>query len=83
MLPICGFTLRLCARSLGPKPCDSWSPQVGGLGDDRGCLTDGFFLVGAGGWSPTLFIRLIQDYGFDIDVSKLIQFVVGWFFIQD
>ena len=33
-------------------------PQVGGLGDDRGCLTDGFFLVGAGGWSPTLFIRL-------------------------
>ena len=46
--------------------------QVGGLGDDRGCLTDGFLLVGGGGWSPTLFIRLIQDYGFDIDVSKLI-----------
>ena len=42
--------------------------QVAGLTDEKGCMTDGFFLVGGEGWSPTLFIRLIQDYGFDIDV---------------
>ena len=42
--------------------------QVAGLTDDKGCLTDGFYLDGGEGWSPTLFIRLIQDYGFDIDV---------------
>jgi glycerol-3-phosphate dehydrogenase len=56
-------------RSMAKDAVDK-AVEVGGLGDDRGCLTDGFFLVGAGGWSPTLFIRLIQDYGFDIDVAK-------------
>jgi glycerol-3-phosphate dehydrogenase len=44
--------------------------EVAGLSDERGCQTDGFFLDGGEGWSPTLFIRLIQDYGFDIDVAK-------------
>ena len=45
--------------------------QVAELHDEKGCQTDGFFLDGGEGWSPTLFIRLIQDYGFDIDVCTM------------
>ena len=45
--------------------------QVVELHDEKGCQTDGFFLDGGEGWSPTLFIRLIQDYGFDIDVCTM------------
>ena len=40
--------------------------------DERGCQTDGFMLEGGDGWYPTLFIRLIQDYGFDIDVRTYV-----------
>jgi len=42
--------------------------EVGGLTDEKGCQTDGFILEGGDGWYPTLFIRLIQDYGFDREV---------------
>lgn len=42
--------------------------EVGGLTDEKACQTDGFILEGGDGWYPTLFIRLIQDYGFDLEV---------------
>ena len=46
--------------------------QVGGLVMKEGVeprITDGCILEGEDGWHPTSFIRLIQDYGLDIDVS--------------
>ena len=43
--------------------------EVGGLNDPHGCQTDGFILMGGDGWQPTMFIRLVQDYGVDVDVS--------------
>ena len=43
--------------------------EVCGLKPERGCVTKGLLLEGAHGWSPTLFIRLIQDFGMDSDVS--------------
>ena len=42
--------------------------EVGGLEDKKGCQTDGFLLEGADGWYPTSFIRLVQDYGVDVEV---------------
>ncbi len=42
--------------------------EVGGLNDPRGCQTDGFKLDGGEGWYPTLFIRLVQDYGLEVEV---------------
>ena len=36
----------------------------------KGCQTDGYMLEGGEGWYPTLFIRLVQDYGLDIEVRK-------------
>ena len=71
--PTCTCTLYmyLCQRDLQLVSL-SLCVQVAGLSDERGCQTDGFFLDGGEGWSPTLFIRLIQDYGFDIDVHTCI-----------
>ena len=42
--------------------------EVGGLNDPRGCQTDGFILDGGEGWQPTSFIRLVQDYGIEVEV---------------
>lgn len=32
------------------------------------CKTTGLFLQGGEGWSPTLYIRLVQDYGLESEV---------------
>ena len=37
------------------------------------CQTTGLLLDGAHGWSPTLFIRLIQDFGVDNAVRYFIH----------
>ena len=33
------------------------------------CKTVGLMLEGAKGWTPTLYIRLVQDYGLEQEVS--------------
>ncbi|KAL4216955.1 glycerol-3-phosphate dehydrogenase [Mactra antiquata] len=35
-----------------------------------GCKTKGLLLDGAHGWSPTLFIRLVQDFGLENEVAQ-------------
>ena len=42
--------------------------EVGGFSEVKECQTDGYMLEGGDGWYPTLFIRLVQDYGLDIEV---------------
>lgn len=34
------------------------------------CCTKGLLLDGAHGWSPTLFIRLVQDFGLENQVRS-------------
>lgn len=34
------------------------------------CKTNGLLLQGAEGWSPTLYIRLVQDYGLESEVAQ-------------
>jgi glycerol-3-phosphate dehydrogenase len=34
------------------------------------CQTDGLILEGGEGFTPNLYIRLVQDYGIDIEVAK-------------
>ncbi|KAJ8918450.1 hypothetical protein NQ315_008147 [Exocentrus adspersus] len=36
----------------------------------RECQTDGLKLVGAHGWTPTMYIRLVQDFGLDCEVAQ-------------
>lgn len=47
---------------------------VGGLNNSRGCQTNGYTLEGSDGWCPTDFIRLVQDYGVDVDVCYSCSF---------
>lgn len=40
------------------------------LKPDRPCQTDGFLLEGAQGWTPTMYIRLVQDFGLECEVAQ-------------
>jgi len=42
-----------------------------------GSGTDGLLLEGAHGWSPTLFIRLVQDVGLESEVAKHLASTYG------
>ena len=44
------------------RVCPDLKPQ-------RNCQTMGLLLEGAHGWNPTMFIRLVQDYGLDTQVA--------------
>ena len=43
--------------------------NICGLNPSKPCNTKHLLLDGANEWSPTLFIRLIQDFGLDSNVS--------------
>lgn len=34
------------------------------------CQTDGFLIEGAHGWTPTMYIRLVQDFGLECEVAQ-------------
>ncbi|KAG7236181.1 hypothetical protein INR49_001291 [Caranx melampygus] len=41
------------------------------------CKTVGLMLEGAKGWTPTLYIRLVQDYGLEIEVAQHLASTYG------
>lgn len=46
------------------------SPLACGLKPDSLCITDGFMIEGGQGWTPTMYIRLVQDFGLDCEVAQ-------------
>lgn len=42
-----------------------------------GCVTDGLLLEGSEEWSPTMFIRLVQDYGLETEVAQHLSNTYG------
>lgn len=46
------------------------------------CVTKGLLLEGAHGWSPTMFIRLVQDYGLENAVSGTHSCIIQVFFLN-
>ena len=42
--------------------------EVCGLETKNACVTKGLLLEGAHQWSPTMFIRLVQDFGLENEV---------------
>lgn len=44
--------------------------EVCGLKPSKPCQTKGLLLDGAHGWTPTLFIRLVQDFGLENEVRS-------------
>ena len=39
-----------------------------GLKPSKECQTDGLFLEGGEGFTPNYFIRLVQDFGLEVEV---------------
>ena len=44
--------------------------EVCNLKPASGCRTKGLLIDGAHGWSPTMFIRLVQDFGLENEVGQ-------------
>ncbi|GBN61745.1 Glycerol-3-phosphate dehydrogenase, mitochondrial [Araneus ventricosus] len=40
------------------------------LNPNSECQTDGLLLEGASGWTPNMYIRLVQDYGLESEVAQ-------------
>lgn len=36
----------------------------------NGCVTKGLILTGGEKWTPTSYIRLVQDYGIETEVNR-------------
>ena len=51
------------------KDCVDAAVQACDLKPKNDSLTDGMLLEGAHGWTQTAFIRLVQDFGLETDVS--------------
>lgn len=51
------------------KACD--------LKPERECVTDGLWIEGAQGWTPTFYIRLVQDLGLEVEVAKHLAISYG------
>lgn len=51
--------------------------EVCKLKPKNACVTKGLLLEGAHGWTPTLFIRLIQDFGLDSEVAQHLASTYG------
>ncbi|GIY91337.1 glycerol-3-phosphate dehydrogenase, mitochondrial [Caerostris extrusa] len=44
--------------------------QTCNLSPKSECQTDGLLLEGASGWTPNMYIRLVQDYGLESEVAQ-------------
>jgi glycerol-3-phosphate dehydrogenase len=51
------------------KACD--------LKPQRPCVTDGLWIEGAQGWTPTMYIRLVQDLGLECEVAQHLAISYG------
>ena len=45
--------------------------KIGEFTNAKECQTDGYILDGGDEWYETLFIRLIQDFGVDVEVCAI------------
>lgn len=47
------------------------------LKPERECQTEWIRVEGAQGWTPTMYIRLVQDFGLDMEVALHLQQAYG------
>lgn len=67
-------TYRSMAKETIDAAVDKWPDRLKPL---TGCVTDGLLLEGAAEWSPTMFIKLVQDYGLDPEVANHLSNTYG------
>lgn len=62
-------------RSMAEETLDA-AVKTHGLTADP-CKTVGLMLEGGRGWTPTLYIRLVQDYGLEVEVAQHLAATYG------
>ncbi|XP_024144652.1 glycerol-3-phosphate dehydrogenase, mitochondrial isoform X2 [Oryzias melastigma] len=62
-------------RSMAEETLDA-AVKAHGLSAEP-CRTVGLMLEGAKGWAPTLYIRLVQDYGLEMEVAQHLASTYG------
>ena len=63
-------------RSMAEETIDT-AVRATGLKPSSGCRTQGLLLEGAHDWTPNMYIRLVQDMGFDPEVAKHLSDTYG------
>ncbi|XP_026314503.1 glycerol-3-phosphate dehydrogenase, mitochondrial isoform X1 [Hyposmocoma kahamanoa] len=57
-------------RAMAAEAVDAAVQSAGLQPLHRDCQTDGFLIEGAHGWTPTMYIRLVQDFGLEMEVAQ-------------
>lgn len=57
-------------RAMAEHTMDAAIKACGLKPEKSECQTDGMLLEGAHGWTPTMYIRLVQDFGLDCEVAQ-------------
>ena len=57
--------------------------QSANLQPKNGCVTKGLILTGGEKWTPTSYIRLVQDYGLETEVKTRKQKILFVLFISN
>jgi glycerol-3-phosphate dehydrogenase len=57
-------------RAMSEETIDAAIAACGLKPTHKTCQTDGLLLEGAHGWTPTMYIRLVQDFGLECEVAQ-------------
>ncbi|CAH1388416.1 unnamed protein product [Nezara viridula] len=65
-------------RSMATDTVDAALKAVPELATKAGpCITDKLLIEGAHGWTPTMYIRLVQDFGLECEVAQHLAYYYG------
>lgn len=64
-------------RSMAADTIDAAIQAIPELKPTNGCVTDNLLIEGAHGWSPTMYIRLVQDFGLETEVAQHLSYYYG------
>ncbi|XP_044743411.1 glycerol-3-phosphate dehydrogenase, mitochondrial isoform X1 [Chrysoperla carnea] len=57
-------------RSMAAETIDAAIEACNLQPEHKECQTDGLLIEGAHGWTPTMYIRLVQDFGLECEVAQ-------------
>ncbi|XP_059607589.1 glycerol-3-phosphate dehydrogenase, mitochondrial isoform X1 [Phlebotomus argentipes] len=57
-------------RAMASHTIDAAIKACGLKPESEECQTDGLLIEGGHGWTPTMYIRLVQDFGLDCEVAQ-------------
>ena len=72
------FIWNIIHRSMAAETLDAAVANNHSLSSEKPSQTDGLLLEGAHGWTPTMYIKLVQDLGVDTVVAEVSIHYIEW-----